>query len=378
METTLMAAPSLDNRSSEGRPHENKPLNLGAMTTDGLERLLVECERSISRLRTIQARIVSEVDLRQVAREDGARTLDEWVSGRIDIDPGTAATLRRVGNNRELQGLLEEGITFDRVTVLAETGLSDPLLHLDLAAARRFAARHHRITRRDEFEVTAGRYLLIQPNLDETSWRLHGLLPAVDGALVQEALDTRADQIALETGSTEPRAARRVDALVSLCTSNQPGDGEGSSPVTVTVVVEAKTAAPTNGEAGGWIVSGPRVGPATLEQLLCETVVEVTAVTEDGQPLAIGTATTTIPPRLRRFILARDDGCVIDGCSSTYRLQPHHIRPRHQGGNNHPDNLATLCWHHHHTVIHGHDYRIDPDSPPGRRRLLPPDRDPPG
>jgi hypothetical protein len=99
---------------------------------------------------------------------------------------------------------------------------------------------------------------------------------------------------------------------------------------------------------------------------------EVTAVTEEGQPLAIGTATTTIPPRLRRFVLARDDGCVIDGCLSTYRLQPHHIEPRHRGGDNHPDNLATLCWYHHHTIIHGHGHHIDSNSPPGRRRLIPP------
>jgi hypothetical protein len=365
METTLTTAQT------------DKPLNMAAMTTDGLERLLVESERSISRLRNIQARIVHEVDRREVARADGARTLDEWVSGRVDIESDTAAALRRVGANRELQGLLEEGVSFDRVKVLAETGLSDPLLHLDLVGARRFAVRHHRITREDESGVSAGRYLLIQPNLADTSWRLHGLLPAIDGALVQQALDNRADQIALETGSTEPRAARRVDALVSLCTSNRPGDSEGSSPVTVTVVVDARTAAPTNGETGGWIVSGPRVGPATLEQLLCESIVEVTAVTDHGQPLAIGTATTTIPPRLRRFILARDDGCVIDGCSSTYRLQPHHITLRHHGGTNHPDNLATLCWYHHHTVIHGQGFRLDPNSPPGRRRLIPPNHHPP-
>jgi len=352
-------------------------MNIGGMSTDGLEQLLVECERSISSLRNIQARIVSEVDRREVARQDGARTLDEWVSGRVDIESDTAAALRRVSGNRELQGLLEEGVSFDRVKVLAESGLSDPLLHLDLVGARRFAARHHRITRGDESAMTAGRYLLIQPNLEDTSWRLHGLIPAVDGALVQQALDNRADQIALETGSTEPRAARRVDALVSLCTSNRPGDGEGSSPVTVTVVVEAKTAAPTNVQAGGWIVSGPRVGPGTLEQLLCESVIEVTAVTEDGQPLAIGTATTTIPARLRRFILARDGGCVIDGCSSTYRLQPHHMTPRHRGGTNHPDNLATLCWYHHHTVIHGHGHHLDPNSPPRRRRLIPPNHHPP-
>ncbi|MDH3250571.1 MAG: HNH endonuclease, partial [Acidimicrobiia bacterium] len=100
----------------------------------------------------------------------------------------------------------------------------------------------------------------------------------------------------------------------------------------------------------------------------------------DGTPLAVGTARSAIPPRTRRYVLARDGGCAADGCTSMTRLQPHHIRPRSQLGDNHPDNLATLCWFHHHVVIHGRGFRIDPDSPPQRRRFLPPDvgcNDPP-
>ncbi len=45
--------------------------------------------------------------------------------------------------------------------------------------------------------------------------------------------------------------------------------------------------------------------------------------------------------RTRRFVLALDGGCVIDGCASRHRLQPHHIIPRAMGGDHHPDNLAT-------------------------------------
>ncbi len=353
------------------------PLDVGLMTTDGLERLLVECERSISRLRGIQARIVHEVDRRGAARADGTRNLNEWISSRTDIEPEAAGALRTVGENPDLQKLLHDGVSFARVAVVAQTGQVDPLLHLDLNGARKVASRHRRMTRRQETDATSGRYLFVQPDLEQTTWRLHGLLPALAGALVQEALDARADQIALETGSTESRAARRVDALVSLCADRADSDVAGSSSVSVTVVVDAHSAAETNGESGAWIVSGPRVGPSTLERLLCDSPIEVTAVTEDGQPLAIGTATTAIPPRLRRFILARDDGCVVDGCRSTYRLQPHHVVPRHHGGDNHPHNLATLCWYHHHTVVHGQGFRLDPDTPPTRRRLIPPDRDPP-
>ena len=46
--------------------------------------------------------------------------------------------------------------------------------------------------------------------------------------------------------------------------------------------------------------------------------------------------------------------------------------PRAWGGNHDPDNLITLCWYHHHVAIHQMGFRIDPDSPTHRRRLIPP------
>ncbi len=106
--------------------------------------------------------------------------------------------------------------------------------------------------------------------------------------------------------------------------------------------------------------------------------VEVNAL--GATPLGIGPAGHGIPPRFRRFVIARDGGmCTADGCGSRYRLQVHHIVPRSQGGTNDPDGLGTVCWYHHMVVIHGRGYRIDPESPPHRRRFLPPEgRDPPG
>ncbi|MDJ0961974.1 MAG: HNH endonuclease, partial [Acidimicrobiia bacterium] len=85
-------------------------------------------------------------------------------------------------------------------------------------------------------------------------------------------------------------------------------------------------------------------------------------------------ATKAIPPAVRRFVMWRDGGCTADGCTSRYRLQPHHIRWRSDQGDHDPDNLTTLCWFHHHVVIHGLGYRIDPDSPPQRRRFTHPDK----
>ena len=68
---------------------------------------------------------------------------------------------------------------------------------------------------------------------------------------------------------------------------------------------------------------------------------------------------------------------MVEGCTSTYRLQVHHVIPASEGGPTDPENLVTLCWHHHHTVIHGRGFSIDPHSPPGRARLAPPANSPP-
>jgi len=65
-----------------------------------------------------------------------------------------------------------------------------------------------------------------------------------------------------------------------------------------------------------------------------------------------GRNTTTIPPRVRRKVLARDKHrCRAPGCGRTRFLEVHHLVARQQGGSNRPENLVTLCaschrlWH---------------------------------
>jgi 5-methylcytosine-specific restriction endonuclease McrA len=81
---------------------------------------------------------------------------------------------------------------------------------------------------------------------------------------------------------------------------------------------------------------------AETERMRCDA-----AVCEHG-----GRNTTTIPPRVRREVLARDKhSCQAPGCGRTRFLEVHHIVSRQQGGSNQPDNLVTLCaschrlWH---------------------------------
>ncbi len=81
---------------------------------------------------------------------------------------------------------------------------------------------------------------------------------------------------------------------------------------------------------------------AESERMRCDA-----AVCQHG-----GRNTTTIPPRVRREVLARDQHqCQAPGCGRTRFLEVHHIVSRQQGGSNYTENLMTLCaschrlWH---------------------------------
>ena len=84
------------------------------------------------------------------------------------------------------------------------------------------------------------------------------------------------------------------------------------------------------------------LGRADAERMRCDA-----AVCEHG-----GRNTTTIAPRVRREVLARDrHRCRAPGCGRTRFLEVHHIVPRQRGGSNRSENLVTLCgachrlWH---------------------------------
>ena len=233
------------------------------------------------------------------------------------------------------------------------------------------------MTRRSERESFADRYLAMQPSLDRSIWRLWGQLPGVEGEITETALARRADSLPHAISASTP-GQRNADAPAALSQDSLdggPSNGEvAMSTPLVSIFVDGEQAT-TRGETGAEIAAGPRVGPATLERLLCEGRVQVIQL-QDARPVRATSASRAIPSATRRFVLWRDSGCVIDACTSRYRLQPHHVQPWSQGGSHLAENIATLCWYHHHVAIHGSGFRLDPESPALRRRLVPPEYGP--
>lgn len=363
---------------------------LEAVPTDAIERRLVELETMIARIRAGQTRLLREIDLRQVPTGDGCRNLAEWVSSRVDVAPETAHAMVRIVHNRRAEiddALVSGSVSFDRAVELTRLDIDATVAAgeaYSIPRLRNVIAGHRRLTRAEERRRHADRYLMLQPNLDQTSLRILGELVGVDAAAFEQVIVDTADQIfALPGGHREPRRARMADALVNIVVDSampsiRTGETSVASPV-VSVLVDATQATATNGESGVRTLSGLRLGPAALEAILCDSIIEVNTVTADGVVLGVGDRARPIPPRIRRYIHQRDWMCTADGCASRYRLQPHHIVRHADGADNDPANLTLLCWFHHHVVIHRHGYRVDPDSTPGRLRFLPPEagRDPP-
>ncbi|HEY7703751.1 MAG TPA: DUF222 domain-containing protein [Acidimicrobiia bacterium] len=315
----------------------------------------------------------------------GCQSVREWLAGRLDLAPETAIALaglaERIGT-RLLADLADGSVSLDRAIVesklealTADAEQIDRSRQLDVGTVSRLAARHRRHRRLDELSAAHERYLSIQPNLDFSAWRLAGLLPGADGALVEEALRARADTFPAAPPGLRPSPGQlRADALVAISQDSLEGSGGKEGPISSAMIfIDASLAARPGqgGERGAEVEGGVRVGPGLLEELLCSGRIGVTFF-DQGQPVRTHPTVHAVPPALKRFITFRDHGvCTADGCQSRYRLQPHHITPHHQGGPTTADNLTLLCWYHHHVVVHTHGYRIDPDSHPHRRRFQP-------
>ena len=348
------------------------------LSTDQLEQQLLDNRAVRSRLDAEDIGILEVLDSRQTATWDGCRSLSEWTASRLDVGLDTASTLvrtmRRTQDRPHLREALAEGATLDRVEALTripdDVGLME---QVDVAGVRREAAHRARITVTDEYQTASDRFLVLQPSLDESWWKLWGGLDGVSGALVDKVITETADGLPpLPDGTRGDASWRKATALVEVCVSDNP------PPAQVTVFVDTQEAAPSNGESGVVLEAGPRIGRETLEAVLCHSVTEVTARTSDGRFLEYGRTTRAIPPRLRRAVLARDGyRCTADGCDSRRRLQTHHIHPWSQGGPTDPGNLITLCWYHHQVVIHQRGFTIYRHAKHGRIRFRrPPPRGP--
>lgn len=365
---------------------------LGSVRTiDGLEQNLLVSEREKSRLCARQVEALRQLDVAQVDLVDGCRSMVEWVASRLDVTHRQARDLVFLSKaaDRHVEEQLASGeIGLDRAVAMVrlhQAGASSDVIAqshgYDLGGIARLTAGFKRLTAAEETERFEERYLMLQSSLDESALKYWGQAIGEECQAIEKALTQRAEEFPSVPGVD--RRQKMADAFTSICLDSLTSGSEGRAVTVAEVFVDATLAAPTDGEAGVTLSTGTRVGPNTLCEILCTGKVRVIVTGGDGRPIGASDLGGAIPPAVRAVVWKRDQGaCTIDGCQSRYRLQPHHIIERHDGGDHDSNNITLLCWYHHHVAVHMLGLKLDPDRPPQRRRLIgwrpttgPPDQD---
>jgi hypothetical protein len=95
---------------------------------------------------------------------------------------------------------------------------------------------------------------------------------------------------------------------------------------------------------------GDGISAETCRRALCDSGVVPMLEDERGRTIDVGRKTRTIPPALRRALLARDGGCRFPGCTNRRFVDGHHIQHWIDGGATSLGNTALLCRRHHRYV----------------------------
>lgn len=356
------------------------------------EAALVRGEAQISRARGEQLGWLKAMLRHHGPARYGYRNPVDLVVSRLDVRRDLARELvylaQRLDDGR-IERMRQGEISYVRVleeTRLREAGASPEDIartrDLGLDEIQRVRQQFQRMTRTDETRVFDSHYIAFQPSLDGTHVKMSGRLGAMEAEICRQGLDRRGERVT-PAGEERPDAGqRRALALTTLCqdeldrpatrhttTAEKIRAARNRREPLLMVVARNPLAEDSEFEQGTAILAGGRVGPHTIDLIGCSGRIET--ITVDGQNIIHHGSRSGIPPALRRAVLARDNGCAIDACASVYRLEVHHIVPRSRGGDHTPENLTTLCWWHHHVAVHRQGMRIDPQSPPRRRRLLP-------
>jgi hypothetical protein len=159
---------------------------------------------------------------------DGARSLTDWVSARLGVRHRTAVQLvavaRRLGDLPVLASRFAAGVlSLDQVDAISrivtpdtEEAVISQTAGLSNAALDRRARRHRGLGTMEEDSVWERRRLVRQWNLDQSELRFQGRLPAVEGRIFEEAIDSRVDEMGVnpDTGGFDP-----VSGSVRRCAS---------------------------------------------------------------------------------------------------------------------------------------------------------------
>lgn len=314
--------------------------------------------------------LIREFDEQEGWAHLGFHSCAYWLNFKCGIDMNTARERVRVahalGRLPRVDARFAEGaISYSKVravTRIADENNEDYLLmiakHGTAHHVEKLVRLYRRAERLQDTEAAKERHDNRQMSYHydhDGCLVIKGCFPAEQGALIVKALEMAMEKryAGKAESDVDPMATRRADALAEVAEtymSSEPVPNSTADRYQVVVHVAATT--DVSAETPH-IENGPHVSAETSRRIACDCSVVGIREGENGEPLAIGRKTRSIPPAMRRALRMRDEGCRFSGCTNDRFVDGHHIEHWADGGETSLDNLVLLCRHHHHLVHEG-------------------------
>ncbi|WP_104199136.1 HNH endonuclease signature motif containing protein [Cryobacterium sp. Y29] len=140
-----------------------------------------------------------------------------------------------------------------------------------------------------------------------------------------------------------------------------------------TVMIHINATDLQHGRGVGWIdgIEAP-ISMRRVKEAICAGGAQHIIFGTTGTILYLGDTVRCFTTKQRTAIAARDEGCIIPGCTIPARWSEiHHVIPWHKHGPTNIDNGVLLCWFHHHTITtNGWNIRMIDGRPQVRGPLL--------
>ena len=347
---------------------------ISSIATLSTSDLIEEAAATSRQLAALAGRIVllaAELERREAWRDEGATSIEAWLSERCAVSPATARAWAHVGNRlfdlpRLAGGLCDGAVSFDQVRAVVDAARPDNeaalVAHASECSVRQLAevAKAAAPTRAST-SSPAREHENRSVRFNDDCRTVTAQLPAETYAEVRGGLEMRAKQI---PSDGETRWDQRLaDVLVSLVrTPRSTDERSAQSPYVVVAHVPLRTLTDEDSELAGELEQRGLIDAVVARRLACDATVVVALDDDVGHTMYEGRARRDPTPTQRRELWRRDRHCRFPGCTNAIFVNPHHLRWwKRDRGKTDLDNLALLCEHHHH-LVHTRAWRLEGDA----------------
>lgn len=361
----------------EARRRAGTMLSFDSWSAKALVSHISELDRKIARLEAERVAAIGALDKARSAAGQESGISEDLLSRETGISRRRAKEMTDV--SKALSGLpqISEAFSFGEIsfevarqlvkfaTPERDGDLADQAKNWSEDQAATVARKERAISAQEARKSHEDRAVKWYYDDDRRHMNIRVLLPAADGEMFVSSIARRAKAL-YDKNSPSPYAARCADALMEMASVGPESKGTMGRASVVLVAEIAEIGA----EAGAIEIGDGFCSVDVARRLMCDSTMQLVARDPNGQIVALGVNSRSVPERLARVVRARDKTCRFPGCDKTRFSEIHHIVHVADGGETVLPNLAMICYSHHH-LIHEGGWRLEGSMPGGLRFISP-------